>query len=153
MHFSNLLCKILFWSCVQFNYNMTLLETLMCFCSKIYFHIHVNCTFSHYIKFLVLVRGLTFALSSFECLLLYFTLFKSKLEYTSVVWNSILSTDANKLERIQQMFAALWFNRPPPIIITVTHMLSSSLLPHLGVCSRFWSIRLSFLNFLIRDSR
>jgi hypothetical protein len=24
--------------------------------------------------------------------------------------------------------------------------------PHLGACSRFWSIRLSFLSFLIRDS-
>jgi hypothetical protein len=30
---------------------------------------------------------------------------------------------------------------------------SSSLLPHLGACSRFWSIGLSFLSFLIRDSR
>jgi hypothetical protein len=30
--------------------------------------------------------------------------------------------------------------------------LSSSLLPHLGACSRFWSIGLSFLGFLIRDS-
>jgi hypothetical protein len=32
-------------------------------------------------------------------------------EYASVVWNSITSTDANKLERIQQKFAALCFNR------------------------------------------
>jgi hypothetical protein len=30
---------------------------------------------------------------------------------------------------------------------------SSSLLPHLGACSHFWSIWLSFLSFLIRDSR
>jgi hypothetical protein len=30
---------------------------------------------------------------------------------------------------------------------------SSSLLPHLGACSRFWSIGLSFLSFLIKDSR
>jgi hypothetical protein len=30
---------------------------------------------------------------------------------------------------------------------------SSSLLPHVGACSRFWSIGLSFLSFLIRDSR
>jgi hypothetical protein len=28
-----------------------------------------------------------------------------------------------------------------------------SLLPHLGACSRFWSIGLSFVSFLIRDSR
>jgi hypothetical protein len=31
--------------------------------------------------------------------------------------------------------------------------ISSSLLTHLGACSRFWSIGLSFLRFLIRDSR
>jgi hypothetical protein len=28
-----------------------------------------------------------------------------------VVWNSIATTDANKLERIQQKFAALCYNR------------------------------------------
>jgi hypothetical protein len=31
------------------------------------------------------------------------------MEYTSVVSNSITSTDANKLERIQQKFASVWF--------------------------------------------
>jgi hypothetical protein len=38
-------------------------------------------------------------------------LVKSKLEYASVLWNSITSADGNKLERIQQRFAALCFNR------------------------------------------
>jgi hypothetical protein len=33
------------------------------------------------------------------------------MEYASVVWNSITSTDANKLELIQQRFVALCFNR------------------------------------------
>jgi hypothetical protein len=42
---------------------------------------------------------------------LYISLFRSKLQYSSVVWKSITSTDANKLERIQQRFAALCFNR------------------------------------------
>jgi hypothetical protein len=41
--------------------------------------------------------------------ILYFTLVISKLEYTSV-WNSIMSTDANKLESIQKTPAALCFN-------------------------------------------
>jgi hypothetical protein len=41
------------------------------------------------------------------------------------------------------------------INVAITELLffSSSLLPHLGACSRFWSIGLSFLSFLIRDSR
>jgi hypothetical protein len=40
-----------------------------------------------------------------------FTLVRFKLEYAPVVWNSITSTHANKLERIQHRFAALCFNR------------------------------------------
>jgi hypothetical protein len=42
---------------------------------------------------------------------LYITLVRSKLVYATIVWNSIMSTDANKLERIQQRFAAFCFNR------------------------------------------
>jgi hypothetical protein len=38
--------------------------------------------------------------------MLYFTLVRSKL-----VWNFITTADANKLERIQQKFAALCYNR------------------------------------------
>jgi hypothetical protein len=41
---------------------------------------------------------------------LYITLVGSKLEYASVVWISITSAKANKLERIQQRFAVLCFN-------------------------------------------
>jgi hypothetical protein len=44
-------------------------------------------------------------------LILYFLLVTPKLDYASVVWNSITSTDAKKLERIQRKFVALCYNR------------------------------------------
>jgi hypothetical protein len=68
-------------------------------------------TYFQCIKLLGLVRTLTFSFSSLDCLyMLYFTFVRSKLEYPSV-WNSITTTDANKLECIQQKFAALCYNR------------------------------------------
>jgi hypothetical protein len=42
---------------------------------------------------------------------MYITLVPSKLEYATVVRNYITSTDASKLERVQQRFAALCFYR------------------------------------------
>jgi hypothetical protein len=80
--------------------------------SKLRLHNHVDYIFSRCVKLLGLVRTLTFSFSSLDCLhMLYFTLVRSKLEYASVVWNSITTTDANKLECIQQKFAALCYNR------------------------------------------
>jgi hypothetical protein len=79
--------------------------------NKLHFHDHIKYIFSQCIKLLGRVRSGTFNFSSLECMArLYITLIKSELEYASVVWNSITSTDANKLERIQQMFVALCFN-------------------------------------------
>ncbi|PNF32147.1 hypothetical protein B7P43_G02842 [Cryptotermes secundus] len=80
--------------------------------AKLYFHDQVNYIFSQCAKLLGLVRNITYNFSSLDCMFsLYTTLVRSKLEYASVVWNSITSTDANKLERIQQRFAALCFKR------------------------------------------
>jgi hypothetical protein len=78
------------------------------FDSKLHFHDHVDSIFSECIKLLGLIRSMTYGFSSLECLCtLYITLVRSRLEYASVVWNSITSTDANKLERIQQKFASV----------------------------------------------
>jgi hypothetical protein len=78
--------------------------------SKPYFYNHVNYIFSHCIEMLVLIRSVTFNCSALGgMLILFFELVRSEVEYASVVWNSITSTDANKLQRIQQKFTALCF--------------------------------------------
>jgi hypothetical protein len=53
---------------------------------------------------------------------LYFTLVGSKLEYASVVWNNIMSTDANKLECIQQRFASVCFLVTSLVFHTIIQM-------------------------------
>jgi hypothetical protein len=80
------------------------------FDSKLHFHSHVDNLFSECIKLLGLIRSITYRFSSLECLyVLYFTLVRSNLEYASVIWNSITSTDTNKLGRIQEKFASFCF--------------------------------------------
>jgi hypothetical protein len=59
--------------------------------------------------------------------MLYCTLIRSNLEYASFVWNSVTTTDANKLERIQKKFAALCYNRFLPQV----HYTYSNALEHL----------------------
>jgi hypothetical protein len=49
-------------------------------------------------------------------LTLYFASVRSKLEYASVAWNTITSSDARKFVHIQQKFLALHHNRLFPQI-------------------------------------
>jgi hypothetical protein len=80
--------------------------------SKLHFHNHIDYIFSQCIKLLGLVQATTFPFYSIGPLyILYCTLIRSKFEYASFVWNSVTTTDANKVERIQQKFAALCYNR------------------------------------------
>jgi len=63
-------------------------------------------------KLLGLVLSVALPLSSLDCILtLYFTVVRPKLEYASVIRNSITSADANKLEGIQRKFPAQFYNR------------------------------------------
>jgi hypothetical protein len=65
--------------------------------SKLYFHLHVDHIFSQSIMLLSLIRNITFSFSTLDTLLiLHLSPVRPKLEYASVVWNSITSTDAKK---------------------------------------------------------
>jgi hypothetical protein len=82
------------------------------FDSKLYFHSNVDSLFSECMKLVDLIRSTTLRFSPPDCLyVLYFTLASYKLEYASVDWNSITSTDDKELERIQQKFASVCFYR------------------------------------------
>jgi hypothetical protein len=66
--------------------------------NKLHFHDHVNYIFSQSTMLFGLIRNITFNFSSIESMLrLYIVRVQSKLEYASVVWNSITSTDTSKL--------------------------------------------------------
>jgi hypothetical protein len=75
---------------------------------KFHFHRHVDFLSSHALKLLGRIHTIIFSFSTIDSILmLHFTLVRSKLEYTSVAWNSVTVTDSNKLERVQKTFAAL----------------------------------------------
>jgi hypothetical protein len=79
----------------------------------------LNYTFTHMLiiffqalKLLGLICNITFSFWTLDSLLtLYFSLVRPKLENASLVWNSVTSTDAKKLERIQRKFVAPCYNR------------------------------------------
>jgi hypothetical protein len=82
---------------------------------KLHFQNNIDFLFSECMKLIGLIGSVVFRFSSLDCLyVLYFTSVRSKLEHASVVWNSITSTDASKLERVQQKFASIGFSRFPP---------------------------------------
>ena len=78
------------------------------FDSKLFFHHHVDHLFSASIKMLGIIRSITYQFSNTDFLvLLYKVLIRPKLEYASVAWNSITTTDSNLIERIQNKFFRL----------------------------------------------
>ena len=80
--------------------------------AKFNFHQQVDNIFSQAIRMLELIRTVTFFFSSLHALLtLYCTLIRHKLKYGSDVWNSITSSDAGMLERIQQQLVSLCLHR------------------------------------------
>jgi hypothetical protein len=80
--------------------------------SKLYFHHHVDYISSQGLKMLGLILYITSSFSTPHSLsVLYTTLVRHKLEYASVAWNSITSTDSSKLERVQIKCTTLYHSR------------------------------------------
>jgi hypothetical protein len=77
--------------------------------SKLYFHLYIqNYIFYQIVRMLGFFQSIIFSISTSDCwLMLYLSLFGTKLEYAWIVWNSITSTHARKLECIQQKFVAI----------------------------------------------
>jgi hypothetical protein len=76
--------------------------------SKFHFHTCVEYIFSQSVTILSLILTITNSFSTLDSLfVLYITLVRPKFAYASTVWNSIMSTDALKLKRIQRKFVVL----------------------------------------------
>ena len=80
--------------------------------SKLFFHPHVDHVLSECFKMLGLIRSITYFFANIDCLIsLFQCLVRSKLEFASVVWNSVTSSDSMKLERVQRKFIRLCYER------------------------------------------
>jgi hypothetical protein len=94
------------------------------FDSKLCFHNHVDFLFSKWIKLLGLIRSITSSFSSLDCLfVLYTPLVRPRLEYASVVWNSITVTDSKSLSASSKnlrLSVSIDFSRVFPIV-TILH--------------------------------
>jgi hypothetical protein len=80
--------------------------------TKLHFRQQVDNIFSYAIRLLELIRSVTFAFSSLHSLLtLHCTSFTPKLQYASVAWNFVTSSESCKLERIQRKAVSLCHHR------------------------------------------
>jgi hypothetical protein len=72
---------------------------------KPYFHQHVDCLLFHAVNMLVLIGTTTFSFSSVGSrMMIYDSVVRSKLEYTSVALNSPTTADSSKRETMQKKF-------------------------------------------------
>jgi hypothetical protein len=79
---------------------------------KLYLHCHVYFVYSQALRILGCIRFITYDFPSLDSLVvLYNALTRSKLEYASVIWNNLTSTDSNNIENKQRKFASLSYYR------------------------------------------
>jgi hypothetical protein len=72
-------------------------------------HFHVYFLFSHAMQLLGLIYTLAvsfFAIDNLETLRVYFAFARFRVEYASLSWKSVTTTDSNELERIENIFAS-----------------------------------------------
>jgi hypothetical protein len=71
--------------------------------SKLYLHCHVDFVYSQELRTLGLIHYVIYIFCSL--IVLHNAVVTSKLEYASVIWNNLTSTDFNITENIQRKFA------------------------------------------------
>jgi hypothetical protein len=120
----------------------------LCYDRKLHFHRHVDYIHSQALKLLRLIPFITYNFSSSESLkIVYFTLIRSKLEYTSVVWNNLILQilrviSSKTYDDSLQIYAIIDLFRPPPFVIMnqcwIIYILKSFVCMYKG-----WAIKLA----------